>query len=285
LLSLLSNTSIPSADDDDDSSTPLPATSKSQKQKPNKNHYILATASPLPTTTSTTHSSTSKSKAAATAKLREAREAEDAALELRGLARQVPGVPILYLKRSVLILEPLSESSDGVRRGVERGKVRGGLLGKRKREREDEDDDRARETETQRARGLVNNGLGDGQVEVEESQGVEKRKNKKKKEYGFHKSKKESGKGGKPSSALKGEKEMRPRGPLKEDEGFFDDKVGGKNETEMSRGGEALGGRNDGSEGLVKKRKRKHKSKSRAGLENGGAAVEAGGGDDSDGIR
>ena len=57
---------------------------------------------------------------------------------LRIAARAVPGVPIVYVKRSVMILEPMSNPSDNVREGLEKGKLRAGLdgdaaLGKRKR--------------------------------------------------------------------------------------------------------------------------------------------------------
>lgn len=68
---------------------------------------------------------------------------------LRRDARQIRGVPIIYVKRSVMILEPMSEPSSNIREGFEEGKLRSGFIepatttGKRKRsaEGEDEEDD------------------------------------------------------------------------------------------------------------------------------------------------
>ena len=64
-------------------------------------------------------------------------------VQLRERIRQVPGVPIVYVKRSVMILEELSGASEAVRRQGEREKIKEGLgLGNdRKRKRgEDEED-------------------------------------------------------------------------------------------------------------------------------------------------
>jgi U3 small nucleolar RNA-associated protein 23 len=88
----------------------------------NKQHYVLATAD--------------RSEEAA----RKARSR----IELRERARMIPGVPIVYVKRSVMILEELSGSSEMVRRGAERDKFKAGLIlpDTRKRKRgEMEDDD------------------------------------------------------------------------------------------------------------------------------------------------
>ncbi|KAI5288472.1 Small subunit processome component [Ascosphaera acerosa] len=89
-------------------------------KKINKEHYILATADPIPP------------KHANKARPDRRKEAEYAALQrkasqFRWQARQVPGVPIIYVKRSVMILEPLSGGSERVREGVERDKLREGL--------------------------------------------------------------------------------------------------------------------------------------------------------------
>jgi U3 small nucleolar RNA-associated protein 23 len=51
-------------------------------------------------------------------------------VEVRERARMVPGVPVVYVKRSVMVLEELSAASEGARRGVERGKFREGIVGK-----------------------------------------------------------------------------------------------------------------------------------------------------------
>ena len=66
--------------------------------------------------------------------------------DVRRKLREIPGVPLVYVKRSVMVMEPMAEGSIGVREGVERGKFRAGLKGrnisgvKRKREAEDEVD-------------------------------------------------------------------------------------------------------------------------------------------------
>lgn len=59
--------------------------------------------------------------------------------------REIPGVPLVYVKRSVMVMEPMANSSEGVREGLERGKFRSGLRAKRgttgslKRKREDDE--------------------------------------------------------------------------------------------------------------------------------------------------
>ncbi|MCJ1267381.1 hypothetical protein MMC22_007266 [Lobaria immixta] len=50
--------------------------------------------------------------------------------EVRRHCRSVKGVPLVYVKRSVMVMEPMAESSVGVREGIERGKFRSGLRGK-----------------------------------------------------------------------------------------------------------------------------------------------------------
>ena len=63
---------------------------------------------------------------------------------VRRKLREITGVPLVYVKRSVMVMEPMAEGSVGVREGVERGKFRAGLKGrnpsgvKRKRDPEDE---------------------------------------------------------------------------------------------------------------------------------------------------
>lgn len=67
--------------------------------------------------------------------------------EVRARMREVVGVPLVYINRSVMILEPMGEKTEEVREQEERGKVRAGLKGRRggdgagsKRKREDGDD-------------------------------------------------------------------------------------------------------------------------------------------------
>lgn len=50
--------------------------------------------------------------------------------EVRRYCRSVKGVPLVYIKRSVMVMEPMAESSVGVREGMERGKFRSGLRAK-----------------------------------------------------------------------------------------------------------------------------------------------------------
>lgn len=76
------------------------------------------------------------------------RERDRRAAALRSGARSVPGVPIIYVKRSVMILEPLSTPSEKVRLGIERSKFKTGLDaaissigGGTKRKREDDEHD------------------------------------------------------------------------------------------------------------------------------------------------
>lgn len=93
--------------------------------KRNKEHYILATADPpAPKSKSATQQETGKKRK---------RDADDGlqalkrAQALRRGARSIPGVPIVYVKRSVMILEPMSAPSEGIREGVEEDKLRTGL--------------------------------------------------------------------------------------------------------------------------------------------------------------
>ncbi|KIW34088.1 uncharacterized protein PV07_00887 [Cladophialophora immunda] len=106
----------------------------------NKQHYILATA--------------------------DADEKESRAkgfIDVKDRARLIPGVPIVYVKRSVMILEEMSGVSDRTVRSQEKEKFSQGLIGlaSRKRKRgeedgsEDEDDDLlAEENQGPKIRGL-----------------------------------------------------------------------------------------------------------------------------------
>jgi len=51
--------------------------------------------------------------------------------EVRRHMRAIPGVPLVYVRRSVMVMEPMAESSEGVREGLERSKFRSGLKSKR----------------------------------------------------------------------------------------------------------------------------------------------------------
>ena len=63
--------------------------------------------------------------------------------DVRRFCREVKWVPLVYVKRSVMVMEPMADTSLGVREGAEREKFRAGLKGRGgKRKREDDDDER-----------------------------------------------------------------------------------------------------------------------------------------------
>lgn len=63
--------------------------------------------------------------------------------DVRRYCRSIKGVPLVYVKRSVMVMEPMTQSSLVVREGIEKEKFRSGIkgtvsgLGKRKREAEE----------------------------------------------------------------------------------------------------------------------------------------------------
>lgn len=66
-------------------------------------------------------------------------------LEVRQAMREVAGVPLIYINRSVMILEPMAARSTDVREADEKGKIRAGLKGRRggegqKRKREEDEE-------------------------------------------------------------------------------------------------------------------------------------------------
>ncbi|KXT13876.1 hypothetical protein AC579_2400 [Pseudocercospora musae] len=75
--------------------------------------------------------------------------------EVRRKMRKVVGVPLVYIARSVMILEPMANATQEVREKDENAKIRAGLNGRRptstgeKRKRDDEEDDDEKENETQ----------------------------------------------------------------------------------------------------------------------------------------
>ncbi|KAF7198319.1 rRNA-processing protein utp23 [Pseudocercospora fuligena] len=75
--------------------------------------------------------------------------------EVRRKMRKVVGVPLVYIARSVMILEPMADATQEVREKDEKAKIRAGLKGRRptstgeKRKRDDdEDDDDEKENES-----------------------------------------------------------------------------------------------------------------------------------------
>ncbi|KAJ5103906.1 rRNA processing protein [Penicillium argentinense] len=92
--------------------------------KKNKEHYILATAD-APVKKQDKNDTQQRKR-----KRDEEREEERAvrrAQMLRFRARSIPGVPIIYVKRSVMVLEPMSSPSENVRDNAEKAKFRFGL--------------------------------------------------------------------------------------------------------------------------------------------------------------
>ncbi|KLO96303.1 rRNA-processing protein UTP23 [Fusarium fujikuroi] len=70
--------------------------------------------------------------------------------EVRRMLRGIKGVPLVYIKRSVMILEPMADESVQVRAKEERSKFRAEIknqLGKRKREDADDDDKADKKTD------------------------------------------------------------------------------------------------------------------------------------------
>ncbi|KAL4797448.1 hypothetical protein BDV19DRAFT_45786 [Aspergillus venezuelensis] len=100
--------------------------SPSADVKKNKEHYILATSDPP----APSKSSNQQDSGAGKKRKRDDNEELKAIRRAQGLrraARSIPGVPIVYVKRSVMILEPMSSPSEGIREGVEQDKFRTGL--------------------------------------------------------------------------------------------------------------------------------------------------------------
>ncbi|KAF6839894.1 rRNA-processing protein utp23 [Colletotrichum plurivorum] len=62
--------------------------------------------------------------------------------DVRRMLREIPGVPQIYIKRSVMILEPMATESMEIRAKEEKSKFRDGIVKpERKRKREDDDED------------------------------------------------------------------------------------------------------------------------------------------------
>lgn len=63
-------------------------------------------------------------------------------VDVRRMLREIPGVPQIYIKRSVMILEPMATESVAIRTKEEKSKFRDGLVKpERKRKREENDDE------------------------------------------------------------------------------------------------------------------------------------------------
>jgi len=60
--------------------------------------------------------------------------------DIRAMMRSIPGVPLIYITRSVVILEPMAEVSKNTRERAERGKFSEGIKRIAKRKREEQED-------------------------------------------------------------------------------------------------------------------------------------------------
>lgn len=82
----------------------------SGKMAKNKEHWVLASADEVDVESEAQISKKRK-------------RSEDEVVDIRGLARQIPGVPVIYVKRSVMVLEELSGASLNIRRTSEKEKI------------------------------------------------------------------------------------------------------------------------------------------------------------------
>lgn len=60
--------------------------------------------------------------------------------EIRVKMRNIPGVPLIYITRSIVLLEPMSGLSTGIKEKAERDKFRDGIRSSRKRNRDTQED-------------------------------------------------------------------------------------------------------------------------------------------------
>ncbi|EME38240.1 hypothetical protein DOTSEDRAFT_75717 [Dothistroma septosporum NZE10] len=178
-------------------------------------------------------------------------------LDIRQKLRAIPGVPLVYINRSVMILEPMASTSEKVKEVEEKAKIRAGLKTRRgatlagageKRKRDDEEG--------------AEGGQADGGAEP-----VKK------------KTKVKGPKGPNPMSVKKAQKD-KPKsvGKQVEEERSVLRKAAKQDPqvTEKARSGEIVAAENaDGAADAVRKRKRKRKPKENVGSEEAGV-VDAG---------
>ncbi|KAF2187773.1 rRNA-processing protein UTP23, partial [Zopfia rhizophila CBS 207.26] len=93
--------------------------------------------------------------------------------KVRAHMRSIPGVPLVYINRSVMILEPMATSTEDQRELDERAKFRAGLKGRRganvgqKRKRDDEEDN----TNEQRSESILGQSTGDSRPQKMKKRG------------------------------------------------------------------------------------------------------------------
>lgn len=161
--------------------------------------------------------------------------------EVRTKMRRIPGVPLIYISKSVVLMEPMTSATEKYREKEEKSKFKLGLKGqrkpdageKRKREDDDEKDDKSIATETQAPK---------------------KRRQ-------------------------KGPKQPNPLSMKKKKPDTANSQPGSEkkaNPAEQKETEPTAADAQDGDATAPKKRRRKHKSKAEGGAEGGGVALEAG---------
>ncbi|KAK5085701.1 hypothetical protein LTR05_004989 [Lithohypha guttulata] len=111
---------------------------KGNQQPKNKNHFVLAAAD------WDEGIKDQKQREKLEAERRKRRRQGNQDVDVRDRARTIAGVPIIYVKRSVMVLEEPSAATDRAIRGVEKDKFKDGIGGAArgvKRGREDDDSD------------------------------------------------------------------------------------------------------------------------------------------------
>lgn len=183
--------------------------------------------------------------------------------DVRRKMRAVKGVPLVYVNRSVMILEPMPDVTRRVCEGEEKGKLRDGFVRnvraktageKRKRDEEDDDQGSGSEDEGREGEGTL--------------QDVQKKK--KKKKYG----KKEPN----PLSVQKPKKKMNAEEKLEDELRQIMKK---KKETAEAGEGAAKTEGGEGAETAKPKRKRRRRHKAAAEAETGGEPGTKAGGEGS----
>lgn len=172
--------------------------------------------------------------------------------EVRSAMRKVQGVPLIYVSRSVMILEPMAEATRRVCESGEKGKLRDGFVrSDRKRKRAEEDEkESGSEGES-----------GDEGAEPQEGE----KKNKKKKTYGK-----------KQPNPLAVQKKKKPAGEEKQQPAKAKEERKEKKEVQNPAPATTEAGAETGSAETKPKRKRIRKNKATAGGEGGSGGAEGG---------
>jgi len=118
--------------------------------------------------------------------------------ELRRELREIPGVPLIYINRGVMIMEPMASSSASEKARGERGKFKAELKTTGKRKRQEDEEEETKEGEEAKDGGEAKEAVG-------KAGGEEQPKKKKKKNYG-------KAKGPNPLSVKKKKKKPGPPG-------------------------------------------------------------------------